>query len=113
MSTEPQVDPTIKPVEYIPRSSVSGPRESAHPMYDDDDSVVVAGTQKQVAMTPELIKEVDRLQKDYNSTRTVAHHAEIRRRGNLSVMKLLGLTIITYIYMGLAVLLSRNEEVNL
>lgn len=130
MESEPIVDPTVRKTEYIRSTYTNGPRGLAVPMNDSSseygDSNTLAnkdsnnGSQKvtivgsnDTLVTPLVSKEASRLHKEYMEKRTLMHHENLRAKGNLSALKVLGLVVLAYTYMAVAVLLASSVELNL
>jgi hypothetical protein len=91
------IDPTIHPSTRA-RAYTNGPRGVSSPVFNSelDDKPSSNGA----------TKEAERLHKLYMNQKTQEHYESLRKKGNLSALKLLGLTIIAYAYMNLAVMLS-------
>lgn len=91
------IDPTIHPSTRT-RAYTNGPRGSSSPVF------IPNGTDSSNINNAE--KEADRLQKLYMNQKTQEHYETLRKKGNFSALKLLGLTIIAYTYMNFALMLS-------
>lgn len=52
--------------------------------------------------------EVERLEKQYFQQRTAEQHRHIRAINNVGAMRMLGIAIFTYIYMGVTTLIATN-----
>jgi hypothetical protein len=52
--------------------------------------------------------ESERLEKEYFQKRTVEQHQHIRTINNVGAMRMLGIAIFTYIYMGVTTLIATN-----
>lgn len=117
MDSDPVVDPTVRPTEYS-RTYTNGPRGSAVPVSEDESDkkvtvATVADNSKEVHITPEVKNEVNRLHKDYMAKRTLAHYESLKAKGNISALKVLGLAILSYVYMTAAIILATDVELNL
>jgi hypothetical protein len=117
MESDPIVDPTVRPTEYS-RTYTNGPRGSAVPVSNDEPEkkanvTTVGENSKEVHITPEIKGEVTRLHKAYMAKRTIAHYESLRAKGNISALKVLGLAVLTYVYMTVAIILATDVELNL
>lgn len=105
MESDPVLDPTVRLTDYV-RSHTNGPRGTAVAVYDSDVEKLVTTSgmisDKPVEVTPIIAKEINRLQQEYMVKKTLEHHKSLRLKGNISALKLLGLTVLAYAYMGLS-----------